>query len=189
MENILQESGLSRVLHHMENHDVGTISASRSVYNSSENKKRSSSLKAKLLSKGYGVTEVDGVYVEDYGTSEAIEVKEISFFVVDLKDKGKLKKDLQELGEEFDQDSILFIPKGGDSSILIGTNYSAEYPGYGKSVVFSHKGMGKEGEFMTKVKGRPFIFESFIKESLPPDTNMGRWGVSSFAKKHWSEFE
>lgn len=58
---------------------------------------------------------------------------------------------------------------------------------YSKSVKFSSRGLGKSGEFMIKAKGRPFIFESFIKESLPPDTFFGRWAVSASAKLPWRD--
>lgn len=184
---ILIESGLSRVLSHMEKHDTGTISASRQRFSSKENKQRTISLKAKLLKLGYSVTLIKGSYIEDYGTANATEVKEDSLFVVDIKDKGRLELDLRNLGEEFEQDSILFIPVGGNKSYLWGTNHIAEYPGYGKNIIFSSRGLGKEGEFMTKVKGRPFIFESFEKESNNPDSFFGKWGLSAIANKNWRE--
>jgi hypothetical protein len=66
-----------------------------------ENEGKSAELKAQLLSLGYGVTEIAGVYVENYNTSDAIEVKENSFIVIDIKNKGNLKKDLAELGKPF----------------------------------------------------------------------------------------
>ena len=57
-----------------------------------------------------------------YGTDKAKEVGEHTYFIVDSEDTGNLEKDLRSLGEEFDQDSILFIPKGGEKSTLFGTN-------------------------------------------------------------------
>ena len=186
---ILIESGLSRIASHMKDHDSGTISASRDEFSYKENKQRSLSLKAKLLSLGYSVTPVRGSYIQNYNTSDAVEVKESSFFVVDIKDKGKLELDLRALGEEFKQDSILFIPVGGNMSVLWGTNHIAEWPGYGKKIVFNSRVLGKNGEFMTKIKGRPFIFESVEEEYPAPNGYFGKWGVSVVAKRDWKEIE
>ena len=57
-----------------------------------ENFERNKQLKAVMLNKGYGVTSVDGTYIEDFGTDAAKEVKEDSFFVVNLKDDPKFKR-------------------------------------------------------------------------------------------------
>ena len=36
-----------------------------------------------------------GSYIENYETPQAVEVKENSLFVVDIKDSGRLEKDLK----------------------------------------------------------------------------------------------
>lgn len=200
----INESSLSRVVHHMENHDCGTITAHRAKegcggpddkpYSKEDNKKRNRQLYAILESLGYGVTEVDGAYIENFGKPNAVEVKEDVYFVVDLKDSGNLEKDLRRLGEEFDQDSILFIPKG-QMGILIGTNHCSDYPGYGKKMPFSSRSFGKTGEFMTKVRNRPFMFEDSFLEK-PCNENyyavaniMGKWAISRTAKMDWRKLE
>jgi hypothetical protein len=169
----LFESSLSRVWKHTQEHDSGTISAFRSAkdcnqgepFSKKENKDRNAKLKAKLLSKGYGVTPIKGTYIENYGSKNEKEVKEDSFLVVDLKDTGKLEQDLRKLGEEFEQDSITFQEKGGEY-YLIGTNKCPEgYPGYGKKEKLGKPMFGKSGEFHSKINGRPFVFES-LNENL-----------------------
>ena len=141
----LNESSLSRIWKHNEEHDAGALTAFRkgsecgegTAYSKSDNAKRNKSLLAKLKTKGYGVTKLYGSYPEG-GKS----VKETSYFVVDLNDTGKLEKDLKKLGQEFDQDSILSIPRGairGDAkAYLIGTN-TCEYIwlGRGKKEIWS----------------------------------------------------
>ena len=119
---IIVESGLSRLTHWMDLYDCGTITAFRGEYTKAENLKRNKSLQAKLLSKNYNITVVKGAYIENMGTPKEKEVKEDTFFVVDAKERGTLKEDLKKFGEEFDQDSVLFIPKGGQTSLLIGTS-------------------------------------------------------------------
>ena len=200
----INESSLSRVVHHMANHDCGTITAHRAKegcggpddkpYSREDNKKRNRQLYAILESLGYGVTEVDGAYIENFGKPTAIEVTEDVYFVVDLKDTGNLEKNLTRLGEQFDQDSIMFIPKG-KMGILIGTNQCSDFPGYGKKMPFSSRSFGKPGEFMTKVRNRPFIFEDSFLEK-PCNENyysvaniMGKWGISHAAKMDWRKIE
>lgn len=200
----LNESSLSRVVHHMSNHDCGTITAFRSKegcgeandkpYSLQDNKKRNRQLYAKLESLGYGVTEVDGAYIENFGKPTAVEVKEDVYFVVDLKDRGNLEQDLVKLGEEYMQDSIMFIPKG-KMGILIGTNKCTDFPGYGKKVPFSSRSFGKTGEFMTKVRNRPFMFEdSFLqkecRENYYSVANInGKWATKLTANKDWRDIE
>lgn len=118
------------------------------------------------MKKGYGVTKIDGTYIENYGKPTAVEVKEESYMVVDTKDTGNLKKDLIELGIEFEQDSITFQAKG-DKYYLISTNTCEDrHPGNGKIGVELKLGksiFGKDGEFHSKINGRPFVFKN-IKE-------------------------
>lgn len=171
------ESSLSRVWKQSQEHDTGTITAFRYApecgkgkpYTKSENKARNAKLKAKLLSMGYGVTAIAGTYIENYNTDDEIEVKEDSFLVVDLKDTGRLKKDLIKLGSMFDQDSITYSKKTGEY-FLISTNTCPNgYPGSGKigvEVKLGKSMFGKSGEFHSKVNGRPFIFEGCERDNL-----------------------
>ena len=202
----INESGLSRLAKHMDEHDCGTITAFRSKegcggedaaeYSWNDNKKRNRQLYANLEVLGYGVTRVDGAYIENFGTKDAKEVKEDVYFVVDLKDKGTLKTDLMRLGEKYMQDSILFIPKGGKGSMLIGTNECPNsFPGYHKTQTYNDRNMGKGGEFMTKVKGRPFIFEDTMLEQTGVQNyyevanNMGKWAMKTTVKRDWKDIQ
>lgn len=192
-ENIkdnIKESSLSRIVNYIQKYDSGTITAFRDMYSRKENRQRNKSLLSKLLSKGYGVTSVQGVYIENYGKPNAVEVGESVFFVADLKNKGNLKKNLIELGEEFNQDSIMYIYKGGKKgSELIGTNQTG-YPGYSHIKKFPIFKTGKDNnEFLTKISGRPFYF----KENILSETFCGN--ISSMylanldSKKNWKDLE
>ncbi len=202
----LNESGLARLSKHMEEHDCGTITAFRSKegcagpedkpYSRADNQKRNRQLYANLQMMGYGVTAVHGAYIENYGTSNAKEVRENVYFVVDLKDKGKLRQDLENLGNKYQQDSILFIPKGGEGSILIGTNDCKDsYPGLGKEIKFKDRKMGQGGEFMTKISGRPFMFENNLLETVVEDNYfqhanvMGKWATKAIATGDWKDID
>jgi len=202
LKNYLTESSLSRLWKHMKEHDAGTITAYRDkefddsgnivkTYTKKDNKARNKLLFAKLNK--YGVTSVKGAYIENYGSSEAKEVGEAVYFVVDLKDTGKLEKDLRKLGTMFNQDSILFIPKGENKGFLWGTKndeYSSKlaYPNFNKSVNLSNVVWGKEGEFMTKVRGRPFLFTEELTEMKVPKGFFTNWGMYLLSKvDNWED--
>lgn len=197
LKTYLTESSLSRLWKHMKEHDAGTITAFRDKeldndknivknYTRKENKARNKLLLAKLLTK-YSVTSVRGAYIENYGNPEAKEVGESVFFVVDLKDTGNLEKNLRKLGREFNQDSILFVPKGESKGILYGTKndeYSNKfaYPNFNKKVILSNAVWGKEGMFMTKVKGRPFLFTEELTDLKIPKGFFTNWGMYLLSK-------
>ncbi len=194
----IEESSLSRVWRHNLEHDCGAITAFRKYsdcdgskghpYSKRENLQRNKSLTAKLLSLDYGITKLHGRYPEG-GTVG----KEVSYFVVDLLDKGNLERDLRRLGEEFDQDSVLIIPKGTINNeaeaFLIGTNHcDNNWLGYGKKESFQKGRLGYESPIYTSyVNGRPFIFESVGKEVRSPASGMGVWAMRRMAEKHWTE--
>jgi hypothetical protein len=190
MINIIKEKGLSRIYNKIQDHDCGMMTAYRSEYNYSQNQQRNKNLIAKLFSLRYGVTAIRGGYIENYNTPDAKEVSENSYFIEDSNDHHNLKSDLIKLGEYFDQDSILFIEHGGVNSYLIGTSHRENsYPGFGVFKIFKNTVFGQNGEFHTKVSGRPFIFKESIilKDYVLPQGMFGRWGCSEFAKMDWDK--
>tara|TARA_Y100000034_G_C6788861_1_gene353032 strand:+ start:80 stop:688 length:609 start_codon:yes stop_codon:yes gene_type:complete len=197
-KQILNESSLSRLWKHNEEHDCAALTAFRkgsdcgegTPYSNKDNAKRNKSLLAKLKSKGYGVTKLHGSYPEGGKT-----VKEISYFVVNLNDKGSFESEIIGLGKTFDQDSVLFIPKGairGEAKAqLIGTNScSNNWLGMGKRETFNKGRMGYDSPIYTsKVNGRPFLFEEVGDEVTSPASGMGIWAMHLIAEKHWTEIE
>ncbi len=179
------ESSLSRLFSKMQEHDTGTITAFRGEYTKKENRARNRELLSDLVVMGYRVTEVDGSYIENFNTPQANEVKEDSFFVEDWADKGRLRADLEKLGQKYEQDSVLFIPKinsqGTTKAILIGTRADA-WPGLGKETPFFKSGWGRPAEFMTKVRNRPFIFESVIRQYPVATTRNGKWAARTLLR-------
>ena len=197
-QEYLQESSLSRLWSHNEKHDCGAMTAFRVAaecgggekYSKSDNAKRNKSLLAKIKSKGYGATTLKGRYPEG-GKS----VTEISYFIVDLEDGGNLENDMKKFGEDFEQDSVLFVPKGAiqnkSKAHLIGTNHCKNnWLGYHKTETFNKGKMGYDSPIYTSyVNGRPFIFEEVGDEILNPGNGMGWWSLHSVADKHWSKIE
>jgi hypothetical protein len=197
---VLSESGLSRVWSWIEEHDTAVITAFRNdpldnsecAFDSTReekgntalqiNKERNHDLKAALYYSRYGVTDAHGAYIENYLDPEKqVEVKEDSFFVVNLKDDPAFFSNIEKLGQMFCQDSVLMIPKGGDGAYLLGTNNS-EWPGLGNREMVGKFRAGEEAEFMTKVKNRPVTFRENLQvfSDLPRNS---KWIVSIRAKK------
>lgn len=169
----LTESTLNRLYSHIKNHNCAVITAFRNKLinckqsedvdkkiNIHNNKGRNKQLKSALLLLGYNITDVKGSYVENYMKENSVEVKEDSYFVVNSTDNPYFIKDIIDLGELFCQDSVMIIERGGDNIYLVGTNNN-DFPGYGNTEKLGKFKPGLEGQFMTKVGGRPFVVESF----------------------------
>ncbi len=193
---IITKGSLSRLVDKIIQHDTGTITSFRSQYNLEDNKKRNRSLNANLLSLGYRITKVKGGFIENIGEEDEKEVDEDVFFVEDWKDRGRLKEDLISLGEKFDQDSILFIPKsniedvkvGDVSSFLIGTSRDDNKElKYGEEIKFPVLKLGKgDNQFITKIKGRPFYFKECLNE-YECSGNLSRYAHLTIAKRDWKD--
>ena len=201
MKNILNEwrgfvneSGLNRILKHIIEHDCVIITAFRDDTNDDrhctdkavvggDNLERNRDLKATLLGLGYGVTKVDGSYIEDFNTPLAKEVKEDSLFCVNLNDDTDFVDRLAALGEKFCQDSIIVFPKGGKGAHLIGTN-NAEFPGYGEKSMTGDLSMGQEAEFMTRINNRPFTTKEGVElETYNQLPRLQRMAVRAIQKR------
>ena len=184
---------------HMMEHDTAMMTAFRGyildpnraekiLLTRKQNLKRNSQLKAHL-SKKYNITVVQGKYIEDYGTADAKEVGEVTFFVVDHNDTGDLQKDVTEAGIKWYQDSVLFVEKGATNGKLIGTNDA--WPGLGTIIPVGNPIFGKSGEFMTKMRGRPFVFKEAVITEYQAErlSRMGEWARSAFINSDWTKVD
>lgn len=169
--NQLIEKNLSDLISNVEGKNVGIISAFRSAYDKKENLRRTKELQNDLNHAGLRFTKLTGHYIEGFGSkSEKAPKKEISFLVFADKnddDKG-LEQIMKELGEKYNQDSIIFKPFDSDSATLIGTSKHDEdgnkivFPGFKKEIELGEFKPDKMGDFYSRMKGRNFVFESFV---------------------------
>lgn len=182
----VKESSLSRIKSKVDAHSSGAITAFRDEFTKAQNKARNKELFSALKQKGYSITKVKGSYIEQFGKENAKEVGEETWFVVnqdvDGDDGGKLEKHLRQLGEKYDQDSILSIRNG--KGVLIGTSKREDsFPPYG---IFETVGKGKYGKrsgaFFSRIRGREFAFES-----IEPTTRNGKWALDVMGKRIWEE--
>jgi hypothetical protein len=171
----INETSLSKIWRYTEEYDVAMISAFRSKninclsiidgeeegheFTKKENLERNKDLYSALLELGYGVTKVKGNYVENFGESNAYEVSEQTFFVVNRNDNLDFFDKIIKLGKYFCQDSVFLKPKDKDA-FLYGTNNS-DFPGLNNQVNMGKYHGGQTGEFMTRVgkTNRPLVFK------------------------------
>lgn len=152
----LNESSLARIYQYVEDKGkkFGIMSSFRKNFTRSENMERHKQLQQKLRNMGYGFIELDGAYPE--GGKVAMEK---SLFIPNI-----TKKEIVELGVEYEQDSVMFKDK--DQFVYIGTN---EYSGIGKITSKFVYGSGRENiqdglsdlfSALTKGshKGKKFLF-------------------------------
>ena len=183
----LDESSLSRIWSHLQNYDIAILTAFRDEnvdcvnynkfekdhkFTKSENKSRNKKTTPICWST---VSNVDGSYIEKYGEVGAKEVKENSFFAVNIKNTSSFEKKIIKLGQLYCQDAVLIKPKG-KKAFLYGTN-SAKYPGLNKRVTVGNFKAGVKSMFLSRIKNRPFIFDHWDNYS-----RMGKWAIYSNCK-------
>ena len=150
-------------------HDTGIITAFRdktecgegNQYTKRQNTGKNSILCSKLLKRGYGVTKIKGYWINNRGE----EVSEASYFVVDIKDSGKLLKDLIDLGKDFEQDAVTYSEKESDY-YAISTNVCVKsWPGFGRVGVKEKLGIPKFSKTgingFSRVNNRSFVVEVY----------------------------
>ena len=184
---IIAEGGLSRNWSHMQEHDCALISAERNSYTYKENLARGHELEAVIMDAGYGYSAERGSFIENFETPQAIEVSEKSLFVVNSQDDPGFFDHIAQLSEQFEQDSVLMIPKGGKGAYLLGTKEGNDFPPFGETITVGDFRGGVEGEFMTRTGGRPYVFkDKDIKEELQTYKKLSRnqrWAVKKMVER------
>jgi hypothetical protein len=182
---IINEAGLSKIRQDMSDYDTAFITAFRGDINDKSmcvyvppsqeelserdkmgkrgeiNKRNNKELSAFLLSQGYGIKNLQGSYIENFGSldPEKIprEVKEASFFVTNLKNDPEFAEQIINLGKRFCQDSVIIVPKG-EEGYIYGTN-KGKYPGLDQKETVGKFAGGETGEFMSRINSRPFVMK------------------------------
>ena len=182
MSNELFElSGINRLIDFMDDYDIACITAYRDEYKDAtpntlddrpdeykksdepykyslrEKKLRNRNLSAYLIKKGYGVTKINGNYIEGYGTIDAKELGEASYFVVNLDNDPDFFKTLFAISEYYNQDCFLYKEAGDNPAYNVGTN-ACEYPGYSNKVSLGKLHVNVDSEFLSRIKKNSFSF-------------------------------
>ena len=160
---MLNESSLSKIHKYRQTCDTGAISTMRPKKTRAVARKEINWLISELQKKGFVAIKTVGYY---QGGSEQ------SLFVADPKNNGNLKETLIEYGKLFNQDTILFRPKGGKSRLIVTRGKK-----FGNETQDSHAssyGSSTSANY-SKVGGRTFsdtidIDDDFWPESVNFDT-------------------
>ena len=113
---------------------------------------------ATLMFLGYGVVRIKGTYIDFFLSNNRIEVKEDSYFVVNLSNDPMFIKNIKKLGEVFCQDSVLIIECGGNHNYFVGTKNSV-FPGFGE-VISVGTFIAETEQDLTEFEGRPFVLDT-----------------------------
>lgn len=218
-EFLINEAGLNKIRQDMVDYDTAFITAFRGDYDDvsmcvyvppSEkeleerdkmgkrgvrNKRNNRELSAFLLSQGYGVKNVQGSYIENFGSVDPEkvprEVKEASFFVTNLNNDPEFAEQIINLGKRFCQDSVIIVPKG-EEGYIYGTN-KGKYPGLDQKETVGKFAGGETGEFMSRINSRPFVMkedeEMKTYENLPPKQRQAAKLIANRIDRQINEME
>ena len=155
------------------------------------NRRNNKDLSAYILSRGYGLKNVQGSYIENFGSLDPAkiprEVKENSFFVVNLNNDPQFFDEIIDLGKRYCQDSVILVPKGGEA-FLYGTNNT--YPGLDQKETVGKFMGGETGEFMSRVGGRPFVMKEDEETKVYNDyPGKQRQAIKLMSKRVLAEIE
>ena len=201
MEKNLNESSITRLMRHNEEHDCVCMTAYRSNREKDDsgvhkrkarvsNQKANAALGAVLRRYGYNVTKVIGKYPEEDGQAD---VKENSWFVVNVNDDSDFVDVCADLAEADEQDSILVMPKGSFSSgkgcYLYGTNPNGSWPKYHEKKMTDGISVNGDSPFETRISGKRYSF-NVVDESKDdifwnPSSMFGAMARHAYIKNHY----
>ena len=162
-KEFINESSLTRLKSKSDKGGMAVISGSRADKSAKENKARAKQLDKDIRGKGLpGATKVTGRYDEkDKKTGEVTKVKERSHVVTSGKmGKRKFKKAVKALGKKYDQDAVITQTKGGGGATLKRTRKGALPK---RNIPIGKMRPGRTGEMDTRVKGKTFTYESYLR--------------------------
>ena len=159
----IDESSLTRLKSKSDKGGMAVLSGSRADKSAKENKARAKQLDKDIRGKGLpGATKVTGRYDEkDKKTGKVTKVKERSHVVTSGKmGKRKFKKAVKALGKKYDQDSVITQTKGGGGATLKRTRKGGLPK---RNIPIGKMRPGRTGENDTKIKGKTFTYESYLR--------------------------
>lgn len=155
----LNEASLSRIKRHIDKLDSWSIqTAYRGEKTRKENRERMKKFEQQLKSRGYGFIKLQGVgQEEDPKTGEIEQAKEISLFIM-----GISYEDASKFAKMYEQTGFVYSGPETDGRIIL---YFQSGGGWKTDAVMNKFKAGRIADFYSKIKGRPFVFESVISNS------------------------
>jgi len=181
-------------------HDCAIITSFRNSDEKSdqENYESNRQLKAYLLNKRCGLTPITSLYIEDYNTEIAKEVREGSYFVVNLDNDVNFENNIKKLGKLYNQETVILIDKGGQSTYLYRINNEG-FQGHNKISLLGKLVPKEVAELITTVekskspitisdKSHPKEKEIVLLETLKNHQINGKRSISLIADRVQNSF-
>lgn len=209
----LTESSINRMMSWVNNKDIAIITAFRyelkdrkkwsrnktymgpenswewgHQFTHEENRQKNKMMVAELMSLGYGVTKVKGVYPE----GQTRESHEESYLVVNLDNDKNFRKNLQRIAEYYNQDSVYYKGRREKEGHLIGTN-GAGWPEYHKKGEGSTLKIGTASNYMSRLGNTAFSFISPSakkmddKEDAMSDIEASKGTDDEYTQRYWTD--
>ena len=175
---VITESSVSRTKFYLQNYECDTISAFRTGANIGRkdeeeltnrkdvlkrNKQHSAELGKKLTEFGYTHFLVDGAQAKENkdktpilnSRGEQVFGREITYFVVNNNGdtREQFRNNLKKLGSEFDEDSVMFYPKGSSMAFWSGTTKRESDLKFGQNKLLKN-GRWEPQMYRTTLRGR-----------------------------------
>ena len=146
--------------YYIEKYSCGSICVYKKENTKEINEAKTKELVKTLNQKGYGVSRMEGSFIESHNTEGS---GVISLFVVNEKvavdDGGQLERDLIELGQLYDQECIMSIRRGAPQILDTSKRQDSQLE-YGMKRYLGTIQFGQStGKHVYRVKGRPFGFK------------------------------
>lgn len=150
MNNKLNEKSLGRIYQHIQKEDVDSwviLTSYRDGLSPSENKRNFRELKDKVRQLNLGFIEMEGVGQEEDEDGQITQVKEPSLFIPNI-----YKNQAQKLSDSYNQWGYIYSGPEEAYKIALISIKDIDYIGDFHPMKIS--------QFFSKVKGKPFTFES-----------------------------
>ena len=199
----IDESSITRLIHHNEEHDCVCMTAYRSTREQDDdgnihkrkarisNQSANNALGAVLRKMGYQITKLVGKYPEEGGVGD---VKESSWFVVNVNDDSDFVAVCADLAEKDERDSILVMPKGcfatGKGCYLYGTKNDPDaWVGYHDKKMTDGISVNGDSPFETRIDGKRYSFNIVDEGSKDvfwnPSSMYGAQARYAYVKNHY----
>jgi hypothetical protein len=146
----LNESSLGRIYQHIQKKNVKSwsiLSSYRTENSPSKNVKDFKQLKHKIKSLDLGFIQLEGYGQETDYSGDIVQVREPSLFIPDI-----TQKQTQKLSDTYDQWGYIYSgPETNDQIVLFSKEGSEQIGSFHPN---------KIAKFFSKIKGKPFVFES-----------------------------
>lgn len=189
MKRLILGSSYSRILDHLDKHNVAMITAFRTSTGrtAKENKMANADLSSDLQHLGYGFTKVDGYYDENRGTDGSVASKERSYYVICPSGISfeNFKKTLIALAKKYQQQSVLIWSVEAQRATLYGTE---DYHSYTEWDSFSDFNTdAAEAIAWTAFDGHELSFSNKVIESSTNWYSAAKYPNELRASAHYRE--